>query len=181
MDGVPVPFLPLIGGTLLGTLAFGATPNATIDSSGNLHTSITGEWTWYYSDGTGTSKRILVTETDGTLNILGGLFTGSLQNGGAGINLGHNPGGDAFFVRGVFYGVPDLFLTSLSNAGRVVVGAATASASAPVSTIDLAQVVYLRNQTAPSTSPAGGGQMYAEAGALKWRGSSGTVTTLAVA
>jgi hypothetical protein len=32
---------------------------------------------------------------------------------------------------------------------------------------------------APSTNPSGGGVLYAEAGALKWRGSSGTVTTIA--
>lgn len=35
--------------------------------------------------------------------------------------------------------------------------------------------------TAPSTNPAGGGVLYAEAGALKWRGSAGTVTTVAPA
>ena len=34
---------------------------------------------------------------------------------------------------------------------------------------------------APSTSPAGVGQLYVEAGALKYRGSSGTVTTIAAA
>lgn len=35
--------------------------------------------------------------------------------------------------------------------------------------------------TAPTTNPSGGGVLYSEAGALKWRGSSGTVTTIAVA
>jgi len=35
------------------------------------------------------------------------------------------------------------------------------------------------NATAPTTSPAGMGQLYVEAGALKYRGSSGTVTTIA--
>jgi hypothetical protein len=34
---------------------------------------------------------------------------------------------------------------------------------------------------APATSPAGLGQLYVEAGALKYRGSSGTVTTIAAA
>lgn len=34
---------------------------------------------------------------------------------------------------------------------------------------------------APTTNPSGGGVLYSEAGALKWRGSSGTVTTIAVA
>jgi hypothetical protein len=33
--------------------------------------------------------------------------------------------------------------------------------------------------TVPTTNPTGGGILYAEAGALKWRGSSGTVTTIA--
>ncbi len=35
--------------------------------------------------------------------------------------------------------------------------------------------------TVPTVNPTGGGIMYAEAGALKWRGSSGTVTTIAPA
>lgn len=35
--------------------------------------------------------------------------------------------------------------------------------------------------TAPTTNPAGGGVLYAEGGALKWRGSSGTVTVVAPA
>ena len=35
--------------------------------------------------------------------------------------------------------------------------------------------------TAPTSNPVGGGVLYAEAGALKWRGSSGTVTTIAAA
>ena len=35
--------------------------------------------------------------------------------------------------------------------------------------------------TAPATNPTGGGILYAEAGALKYRGSSGTVTTIAAA
>ena len=34
--------------------------------------------------------------------------------------------------------------------------------------------------TVPTTNPTGGGVLYSEGGALKWRGSSGTVTTIAV-
>ena len=40
-------------------------------------------------------------------------------------------------------------------------------------------VIGLGNATAPTTSPAGMGQLYVEGGALKYRGSSGTVTTIA--
>ena len=44
-----------------------------------------------------------------------------------------------------------------------------------------AKVLGLANATAPSSSPAGMGQLYVEGGALKFRGSSGTVTTIAPA
>jgi hypothetical protein len=41
-------------------------------------------------------------------------------------------------------------------------------------------VIYVANaSTAPTTNPTGGGVLYVEAGALKYRGSSGTVTTIA--
>lgn len=43
-------------------------------------------------------------------------------------------------------------------------------------------VVFLANaEAAPSGNPSGGGILFAEAGALKYRGSSGTVTTVAAA
>jgi hypothetical protein len=44
-----------------------------------------------------------------------------------------------------------------------------------------ARVIGIGNGTAPSTSPAGMGQLYVEAGALKYRGSGGTVTVVAAA
>jgi hypothetical protein len=45
-----------------------------------------------------------------------------------------------------------------------------------------ARVVGLANaSTVPASNPTGGGVLYAEAGALKWRGSSGTITTIAAA
>jgi hypothetical protein len=41
---------------------------------------------------------------------------------------------------------------------------------------------YIRNSSAaPTDTPSNGGYLYVEAGALKWRGSSGTVTTIAPA
>ncbi len=43
-------------------------------------------------------------------------------------------------------------------------------------------VIGIQNAgVAPTTNPTGGGVLYAEGGALKWRGSSGTVTTIAAA
>lgn len=44
------------------------------------------------------------------------------------------------------------------------------------------RIVYLANAIqVPVSNPSGGGILYAEGGALKWRGSSGTVTTIAPA
>lgn len=58
--------------------------------------------------------------------------------------------------------------------GNVGIGATSWGTSA-------AKVIGIGNGTAPSTSPAGMGQLYVESGVLKYRGSSGTVTTLAAA
>ena len=65
-------------------------------------------------------------------------------------------------------------LLGIDQNGNIGIGMTTFGASA-------VGVIAIANGTAPSTSPAGGGQLYAEAGALKWRGSSGTVTILAPA
>jgi hypothetical protein len=62
----------------------------------------------------------------------------------------------------------------LDTAGNLLVGVTAAGTSA-------AKVIGMANATAPTTSPAGMGQLYVEGGALKFRGSSGTVTTIAAA
>lgn len=60
----------------------------------------------------------------------------------------------------------------ITGAGNVGIGTASFGTSA-------ATVLGIANGTAPSSSPAGMGQLYVESGALKYRGSSGTVTTIA--
>ena len=62
----------------------------------------------------------------------------------------------------------------IDPAGNVGIGTPTFGTSA-------VRVLGIANGTAPTTSPAGIGQLYVEAGALKYRGSSGTVTTIAAA
>ena len=63
---------------------------------------------------------------------------------------------------------------TIDSSGNVGIGVSTFGTSA-------AKVLGLANATAPSTSPAGMGQLYVESGALKFRGSSGTITTIAAA
>jgi len=49
------------------------------------------------------------------------------------------------------------------------------------SKLDLQGIAYIANTTAPGSNPSGGGYLFVESGALKYRGSSGTVTTLGAA
>jgi hypothetical protein len=61
---------------------------------------------------------------------------------------------------------------TLDASGNLGIGTTSIGASA-------VKVIGIGNATAPTTSPAGMGQLYVEGGALKYRGSSGTVTTIA--
>lgn len=63
---------------------------------------------------------------------------------------------------------------TVDSSGNLLVGTTAAGTSAT-------KVIGMGNATAPTTSPAGMGQLYVEGGALKFRGSSGTVTTIAPA
>jgi hypothetical protein len=63
-------------------------------------------------------------------------------------------------------------LVTISDAGNVGIGGASFGSGTVV--------MFIANATAvPSTNPSGGGVLYVEGGALKYRGSSGTVTTIA--
>lgn len=62
-----------------------------------------------------------------------------------------------------------------TNNGNVAIGAAADAGGGIV-------VIAIKNRTtAPASTPALGGVLYVESGALKYKGSAGTVTTLAVA
>ena len=62
---------------------------------------------------------------------------------------------------------------TLDASGNLLVGLATAGTTA-------AKTIQIANGTAP-TANVTGGQLYVESGALKYRGSSGTITTLGAA
>jgi hypothetical protein len=82
------------------------------------------------------------------------------------------------FARGeiqcIHQGTGYLPLVLQPNGGNLCLGITGAGTSAN-------KVLVIGNGTAPSTSPAGCGQLYVESGVLKYRGSSGTVTTIAAA
>jgi len=66
-----------------------------------------------------------------------------------------------------------MFITSSNNFGF---GSGVSSFGT-----NAANVLGIANGTAPTSSPAGMGQLYVESGALKYRGSGGTVTIIAAA
>lgn len=91
-------------------------------------------------------------------------------NGGSQWQVGvDNSDGDKFKFNTSDLGSGELFV--MDTAGNFLVGLATAGASA-------AKTIQIANGTAP-TGNITGGQLYVESGALKYRGSSGTITTLA--
>jgi len=123
----------------------------------------------------GTGCMALTAASDGTsifgaghsLNILSSLHTGG---------MGFLHGGDGQAVIQVFKNASedgDLLLNP--NGGRLAIFG-TGSFGGGVG------VVYIANATTvPTTNPSGGGVLYVQGGALKYRGSSGTITTIAAA
>lgn len=96
------------------------------------------------------------------------------------LSTGESYGGYA--TGTVYYGTsgasPALFYTSgserarIDSSGNLGLGGTSFGSGAVV--------MFIANRTtAPTTNPVGGGILYVEAGALKYRGSSGTVTTIA--
>lgn len=84
------------------------------------------------------------------------------------------------FVQGstgslVFENQTDTERMRIDSSGNLLIGTTTAK-----ELITNNGRMFLANQTAPST-PTGGGVLYVEDGALKYKGSSGTVTTIAAA
>ena len=122
-------------------------------------------------------------DVSSTSNIVGRVSSSSVLN--TGFNIANTTGStwtlysfgsnDATLQNsfGIYHQSGTSFL-QITQSGNVGIGVTTFGTSA-------AKVLGLANATAPSTSPAGMGQLYVESGALKFRGSSGTITTIAAA
>ena len=96
-------------------------------------------------------------------------------NGSAAISAGYIATNRSFLAFGVNNGSSASVVESLrlDYLGNLLVGLTAAGAAA-------AKTIQIANGTAPSSNVTGG-QLYVESGALKYRGSSGTITTIAAA
>jgi hypothetical protein len=101
-----------------------------------------------------------------------------IRNGGVNATSELQHRGTGNFVFGAQEAAPIIFNTTntermrIDTAGNVLVGMTTIATSS-------AKTVHIGNGTAPTANPTAGGVLYVESGALKYRGSSGTVTTIA--
>lgn len=113
--------------------------------------------------------------TFGIFRHFGGSFTtsgilrqgGTLIEGDGGGGLTLNTGAS----QPLYFATNNTERARFDENGNFGIGATSFGTSA-------AKVIAIGNGTAPSSSPAGMGQMYVESGALKYRGSGGTVTIL---
>ena len=141
----------------------------TLDASGNLLVGTT-------SGGRPLTVRHLQANATAT-TYTGGLLIHDETNGIAshlGAGVSYDGGNDHAWIQN--NSPAGAHLLALNPAGgSVLIGTKTA-----IETLTVSGRAFLANQTAPAT-PTGGGVIYVEAGALKYKGSSGTVTTLAPA
>jgi hypothetical protein len=147
-------------------LGIGMSPSAILSVLKSSATQATGI-ILRNADGTNGSSISLDFETSAGTSGVEGTLAGRISGRRVGSGT---TGALDFFVNNA--GTLGTAKMTIDSSGNVGVGVSTFGTSA-------AKVLGLADATAPSTSPAGMGQLYVEAGALKYRGSSGTVTTIA--
>ena len=125
--------------------------------SGNSYINLIGDTTY-----TSFGLRIL------RANLGANSYSVITQRGTGGLYLATNE------AASILFQTTQVTRFEISPTGNVLINGMTVGTSGD-------KVLAIANGTAPSSSPAGGGQLYVEAGALKYRGSSGTVTTVGVA
>ena len=181
-SSVPINFT-LDGGssnamTLNSTgLGIGVSPAQKLDVDGNIRMSgVSGGTRYLLLNADNTYTGSLAIQSGGGSASYGAatiLYGNSHATYPGGVWIGRSSGSTGPIMFGTGGVTPSTIQMSLDSTGNLLVGLATAGTTA-------AKTIQIANGTAP-TANVTGGQLYVEAGALKYRGSSGTVTTIAAA
>jgi hypothetical protein len=152
-----------------GNVGIGVTPSVS-----KLHVGITSTST----SGLAEANALKIENNNATVGNAAGLFFSQTGDAGCGIagiatsRTGGNRTSDlAFYYYSQATSASPIEGARLDASGNLLVGLTAAGTTA-------AKTIQIANGTAP-TANVTGGQLYVEAGALKYRGSSGTVTTIA--
>jgi len=182
IDGSGVATWSNVGGvagtamTLNSTgLGVGVSPAQKLDIDGNIQmTGVSGGTRYLLINGdnnyTG-SFTIQSGRGSGNFGAATVLYGNSHATYPGGVWIGRSNGSTGPIMFGTGGITPSTVQMTLDASGNLLVGLTTAGTTA-------AKTIQIADGTAP-TANVTGGQLYVEAGALKYRGSSGTVTTLA--
>lgn len=180
-----------------GTVLFAIRNDGSINlQGGSIYQGTTqlGVWTTgygcYFPLGITVGKIASSTMGSNTINAAGGFG----QAGVFGVNAGSTSTTSVgFYIKGASGATVDLLevgtaasgqpLAGFDAGGRLFIGGTAVTAGQGGSWGGgTGPMMFLANDTAdPTTNPTGGGILYVSAGALKYRGPNGTVTTLGVA
>jgi len=128
---------------------------------------------------TAADDRLIFTENMASVNLGSQIVWKTASSGNAYASIGitngaaGNSGTLIFSTSSSIFGSNNNERMRIDSAGNLLVGLTTAGTTA-------AKTIQIANGTAP-TANVTGGQLYVESGALKFRGSSGTITTIAAA
>jgi hypothetical protein len=194
-NSAPNLYLPGIAGVAIGPVA-----NASLSLADTASTKYWNTYNnnstlkWYLSAAaystTGATGDVMALSSTG-LSVTGTLSsTASMKSGTTGTNghlqLARSSDGATItnFITDGTNGIINSVIDTIFQANTTERMRITSGGNVGIGTADQfgggVKVVGLTNATtAPASNPTGGGVLYVESGALKYRGSSGTVTTIA--